>query len=185
MGIRPGMWLLVGAVDLSKERRSLPVSLDLWEDRIPDELLWQKPLEEADYDKLMRKWNTPGFQFACLGDIIYNPGGKDDYRIPGLVGLVLNYIYDSDIFRAMAAVDKKYMQYGYSIVPNETLSEWAIKRIGYTEDDIRCHRAVNTVLESQPSLSRISWMRAVHYLRLCGWDLSEEDLHYIYAWDWS
>jgi len=187
MGIRPRMSLIVGTYSVNSKHKKSTSKLDIWEDEIPDSLLWE---DNDDFHKLydlnMRKWGTPEFQFSCLGDIIYNPSGDDEYENKGVIGLIITKgEYDSTIFRAMAAIDSRYMVGGYSIVPDENISSWMFKRIGYTDDDKRCHRIVNTVLESMPQLSRIDWKRAVHYLKLCGWDINEDELHYILVWDWS
>jgi len=185
MGIRPSMYLIIGIADaIEKDPRfSYPNDVDIYSD-LPVELLWHDG--DEPYDEQMREWGTPEFQFRALDDVLYNWSGWGEFSCRGVVGLKLDRQYDTDIYRALAAIDEKYMQDGYQLIPeDDSMSEWALERYGFNEEDRKCHRIVPTVLESMPSLSRLNWKRTVHYMRLAGWNVGEEDLRYILVWHWS
>jgi len=173
MGVRPTVYILVGAINPTKVRD------------VPSEKIYEDVVEYFGDDQYYADAGAQGFDYKVLGDMVYNPIG--DY--PQVRGLILDELYDSDFFRAMVLFDEKYLEDGFLIFPQidpDKINNFAYKNhYGFTEDDVKCNRFVETVFESVPSLSRLNWKRAVHYLSKCGYDVEEEELHYILLWEWK
>lgn len=181
MSIRPQFYTIVGALVNPKDREDI-AGYDELEDG--DVLVYYNDGNSSD-----RRWNelgVTGYEFSTLDEILYNPFGDMDYKVEGLVGMILkNHDYDDDVIRALATVDKKFEEKGFFFIPGIKKTERKFLRDKITEEDLRCNRVVPSVFESMIGVSRLHWKRAQFYLSQVGWNIKEEQLHYALVWDWS
>ncbi len=189
MGTRPAFHILVG-FEKKDRKRDPEIARKL------AEIEYEDPDHEIEYyhdddhvgDKHCHDINVPGYSFTMLREIIYNMDGDNDHEHSDVVGLELlerNREYDDDVLRFLAVYNDTYMIDGHIILPSHPMSDWEKHARGITEEDITCHRMVSGVFESQVTLSRLEWKRAVFYLAQAGWIITERDLYYILVWDWS
>lgn len=192
MGIRPTFYVLVGIDDvLPDDPRRIEVDpayveeLLNYRDLKPEEC-WREDSWFDDYiDAVERK--MPGTS-NNLADKLYNAEGGSEWYLGNVVGYIVHRgPHDDSIIRALATIDEKYLSTGYERIPMLDPDEHQMmyRHYKYTEEDVRCNRFVSSVFESMPSISRMNWKRAQHYLRLIGWDVPEEDLRYLLVWNWS
>ena len=181
MGIRPNFSLVIGVADLQKNdsRYAKPDDTDfIYNGKID---YWK---DECFSDEHYHDLNIPEFRFTTLSEIVYNPDNGDEHVCKNVTGLLLENLYEKDIFRAMCALDEKYSSAGFSVIPQTGVCEWHKEIYGITDEDIRCNRSVDTIIESQISIARMNWKRAIYYLKQCGYSFREDELHYILVWDW-
>lgn len=186
MGIRPQFYIMVGITNANPKDRKLVATYDDLDDE--SKLVYYQ--SDWDDDKRYHDQEIPGYEFSTLGEIIYNPFADPEYTIGNVVGMLLSHKtkahnYDDDVLRALATVDEKFMHKGYLTIPGIRKDERRMLRDKITYEDIECNRVVPGVFESMIQISRLHWKRAVFYLAQVGWIVSEKDLYYILAWDWS
>lgn len=191
MGIRPSFYILVGIDDAKKDdSRRVAVDEEYLEDILYfRELTRDECWREDDLWDDYHEWELkiPGATLD-LRNKLYNPTLSSEFHAGNIIGYVVHRgDYDDDILRAFATLDDKYLSTGWERIPELDPAErpWLVRRGGYSDHDIACHRFVDTVFESMVSVSRIQWKRAMHYLKLVGWDIPETDLRYLLIWDWS
>lgn len=180
MGIRPSMYLIIGCEGMNPKDRIRGIN---HETELTDDLLFPG-FKHIPPDIEYRKLNIPGYQFRYIDDLIYNLTGADDCREPGLVGMKIDKSkHDSQLMRAWAAIDDIYELSGHKIIVPKPMSDWLIERYGYEQEDVDCHR--NIPIIETPGVARWQWRRAWFYLKLCGWNVAEQNLYYYIVWDWS
>lgn len=192
MGIRPQFYILVGIDDAKpKDPRRIKVDKKYVEDilnfrELTEEEAFRNDDGWDDYYQV-KELKVTGMTMN-MNDIVYNPRASSEYRVGNVVGLIIDHSeYDSDIMRAFAAIDDKYIDRGWQRIPTIDPKEHplAYRHYGYTEEDVANNMFVPSVFENMPGISRVQWARAQHYLKLVGWDIPKSDLRYLLVWDWS
>jgi len=189
MGIRPSFYILVGIDDaIQNDPRLKPLSR-----KKLNEIIYERQLTKAecfsssngiinDYHEWELK--IPGASIS-LAEKIYNPFLSDEYFVPNVTGYIIERSHDDHFLRALATLDDRYFKRGYSLIPLLDASEHYYLSEKYTQDDIDNNMLVASFFENMPSISRIQWGRAQHYLGLIGWTLSKRELRYMLVWDWQ
>lgn len=191
MGIRPSFTIIVG-IDTAKSDDVRHKEIDPeWLEEIlyyreltGDELWTNEDFSDAHYADL----KIPGYT-RRLCQKIYNPELSDEYYPGNVIGYIIHKgPYDDGIIRALATFDPSFEQTGYKRIPvtydiDKTSYRW--RYYEYNDQDILCNRVVPEIFESMPKISRMEWQRAIHYLKLIGWEIPEEELRYILVWTWS
>lgn len=190
MGIRPTFYILVGIDDVAENEDGRYKGVDPeWLEEIlnyrelTEEECWRS--EDGFFDDYHQaKLGVPG-ETLQLYDKVYNPTNTSEYHLGNVIGYVVNKgPHDDDIIRALCTIDEKYMQSGYERIPTLDPKDHQLmyRHYGYNEHDVKCNRFVNSVFENYPA--RDDWQRAMHYLKLIGWEVPEEELRYLLVWDW-
>jgi hypothetical protein len=192
MGIRPQFRIVVGIDDVIENDPR-------WVHKVDDVVIQEDPPvyypgsadvandDWSDEAEEIRK-DMYGCEFSVLDEVLYNVLRPIEYRCKNVVGLVIHDgDYDSQIYRALAAIDEKFESAGVMRIPNEDpkAHRLAYRQYGYTDEDVRCNRYVYSVFENSPGISRMYWRRARFYLLQAGWDIPETELRYLLVWDWS
>jgi hypothetical protein len=144
-------------------------------------------MDRGDAEPMYRRETYAGWEWTTLDNVLYNVRQTGEYVCNTVVGLIINPgDYDSQIWRVLAAIDEKYMSSGSERIPVLDPNEHPVmfRRCRYTEEDVRCNRFVNSVVENMPEISRGLWKRARYYLLQAGWDIPEEQLRYLLVWNW-
>ena len=184
MGIRPSIYILVGIDDaVENDSRRIPHDKELL-----DKLMNYSPMTEEemyrDDDSLVNDYMEWKHKIPGVSRWLYDRV----FVFDNVVGYVISRSeYDSQVLRALATFDSKYISTGVDRIPTLDVERHKGRYVysGYTYEDVKCNRFVDGVFESSPSMSRIQWKRAQHYLKYLGWNIPETDLRYLLAWDWS
>lgn len=186
MGVRPSIYLVIGVCDLvENDSRFLADTIlsgdDLYE-KIP--VFWKSSDGLLDDEQDLYYQEN---RIYSLAELVYNPSNAQAHVCKNVTGLVIDSMYDTDIFRALSLVDKKFSEKGFSVIPELDVEKYpSRKRHGYTDDDALCHRFVDSVLSgSSPIICRTDWERALFYLKQCGYSFNENELRYILVWHWA
>ena len=185
MGIRPQIQIVVGIDDAKPDdsRRKPPDS-----EWLGDVLNFRKLTKEQCWisrDGIFDDYRDTDRE---LYRILYNPHFTDEYAVKNVQGLMVHEgPYDDNIVRALAAIDKKYLEAGYERIPtldpkNHIMS---FRRLEYTEEDVKANRFVQSYFENMPQISRMHWERARHYLKMVGLTVKDTELRYLLVWDWG
>lgn len=186
MGIRPRFQVILGIDDvIGNDVRWVNRDIE-YEKEI--EFLIDKEL--LCNDKRKGEWLRNGFDVKgpkYIYEILYNERLYGEYVVDNIVGFIhYDGKYDSQILRAFAAIDEKYLNSGYMILPsNKNISEWRRRIDHITDEDIKSNRVISSVYENMSSMLRLDWARAQFYLKQAGWEIPQEQLKLMLVWTWS
>lgn len=189
MGIRPSFKIVIGVDDAIENdpRRVLKVESEVIQELPPT---WYTAQDENDTHDIDPDWRKAmyGQEWEYLDSVLYNVLQHGEYCTENVVGLIIHEGRDYEmIFRALAAIDEKYMDNGCTRIPTQDPNDHRLsfKVGGYKDEDVACNRFVPSVFENMSSMSRMWWKRARFYLLQAGWDIPENQLRYLLVWDWS
>jgi hypothetical protein len=194
MGIRPKFYIVVGIDDAKEDDPRYERPDEEWLEEIinfrelTEEECWRDTDDDGLFDDYrFAKRGDYGYSLQ-LYDILYNLHESSEYVVENIRGLITyKGRHDDHIIRALATLDEKFLQSGYEHIPLIDPEEHQLlyRHARYTEEDVKANRFVQSYFENMPPISRMHWKRAIHYLKLVGWTVKEEELRYMLVWDWS
>lgn len=193
MGIRINFYTVVGLFNLKPGDKRFKPRLDIH----PDEDYLEEvfgPMRNGPEDWL-DQWLMMGAEyihdddfsrFYTLSDVLYNWNGKKEYWHESVVGYIVSKGQNgSNIFYALASIEKKYQDSGFKRIPvlDPETNQMRIKYYGFTSEDIACGRFIQ--YESSPGVLRSYWAIAELCLKRVGWQINQKYLRMGLVWDWS
>lgn len=183
MGIRPSMACIFGIDNFVPDKIFIEYSRERDEYPPPDVNdqggIGQKGVYYAlnKYDPKEKMWVKKQWY-----DLIWH---DDEFGESNVIGYILAKLpYDSQVVRAMALIDEKYLEPGHTIVPATTQRRMINRVTGEKLDVLPQHRYGQGYFDSVEQ-----WIRVTQYLfeimRMPERYLAPERMKWMLVWQWS